>query len=77
MADKNNTEYIWKDRKRTLFGLPLSFTVYKLTKEKLLIETGIFSKKQEEIRLYRVMVHFLSMEFSLCYSFRHHLLSWL
>jgi len=51
----NNTEYIWTDRKRTIFGLPLSFTVYKLTKEKLLIETGFLSKKEEEIRLYRIM----------------------
>ncbi|MBQ7934839.1 MAG: PH domain-containing protein [Clostridia bacterium] len=50
-----NTEYIWRDRKRTIFGLPLSFTVYKLTKEKLLIETGFLSKKEEEIRLYRIM----------------------
>ena len=49
------TEYIWKDRKRTIFGLPWSFTVYKLTKEKLLIETGFLSKKQEEVRLYRIM----------------------
>ena len=49
------TEYVWKDRKRIIFGLPWTFTVYKLTKEKLLIESGIFNKKQEEIRLYRVM----------------------
>lgn len=55
MANKNNTEYIWKDRKRTLFGLPLSFTVYKLTEEKLYVETGFLSKKEEEIRLYRIM----------------------
>lgn len=48
-------EYVWTDRKRTLFGLPLSFTVYKLTEEKLLVETGFLSKKEEEIRLYRVM----------------------
>lgn len=48
-------EYVWKDRKRTIFGLPLSFTIYKLTEEKLLIETGFFSKKEEEIRLYRIM----------------------
>ncbi len=47
--------YVWKDRKRTIFGLPLSFTVYKLTEEKLIIETGFFSKKEEEIRLYRIM----------------------
>lgn len=49
------SEFIWKDRKRTLFGLPWSFTVYSLTEEKLLIETGFFSKKEEEIRLYRIM----------------------
>lgn len=50
-----NIEYVWKDRKRTIFGLPLSFTVYKLTKEKLLIETGFLSKSEEEVRLYRIM----------------------
>ena len=49
------TAYIWKERKRTLFGLPWSFTVYKLTEEKLLIESGFLSKKEEEIRLYRIM----------------------
>lgn len=48
-------EYIWKDRKRIIFGLPWTFTVYKLTKEKLLIETGFLSKKEEEVRLYRIM----------------------
>jgi len=50
-----NLKYIWKDRKRPIFGLPLSFTKYRLTDEKLLIETGIFSINQEEIRLYRIM----------------------
>lgn len=49
------TSVVWKDRKRTIFGLPLSFTVYTLTEEKLLIETGFLSKKEEEIRLYRIM----------------------
>lgn len=52
---EKNTEFIWKDRKRTLFGLPWSFTIYKVTDEKLLIETGFFSKKEEEVRLYRIM----------------------
>lgn len=46
---------IWEDKKRLIFGLPLSFTKYKLTDEKLLIETGIFSIKEEEVQLYRVM----------------------
>lgn len=48
-------DFVWKDRKRTLFGLPWSFTVYALTKEKLIIRTGFFSKHEEEIRLYRIM----------------------
>ncbi len=55
MAKKDTTEYVWKDRKRTVFGLPLSFTVYKLTEEKLFVESGFLSKKEEEIRLYRIM----------------------
>lgn len=55
MAKKDTTEYVWKDRKRTILGLPLSFTTYKLTEEKLYIETGFLSKKEEEVRLYRIM----------------------
>lgn len=51
----NNTGYKWRERKRTLFGLPLSFTVYKLTDEKLLVETGLFNINQEEVRLYRIL----------------------
>lgn len=51
----DNQQYIWKDRKRTIFGLPLSFTVYKLTNEKLMVETGFLNKKEEEVRLYRIM----------------------
>lgn len=52
---KDTTSYVWRERKRTIFGLPLSFTVYKLTEEKLIIETGFLSKNEEEVRLYRVM----------------------
>ena len=55
MSKKVNANYVWTERKRTIFGLPLSFTVYKLTEEKLLVETGFLSKKEEEVRLYRVM----------------------
>ncbi len=53
--EKIAENYLWKDRKRPIFGLPLSFTKYKLTEEKLLIETGVLSISQEEIRLYRIM----------------------
>ena len=52
MAEVN---IVWQDRKRTLFGLPWSFTKYSLTEEKLLIETGFLNKKEEEVRLYRIM----------------------
>lgn len=52
---KMENNYIWQDRKRPIFGLPLSFTKYKLTEEKILIESGVFSITQEEIRLYRIM----------------------
>lgn len=48
-------EIIWKDRKRTLFGLPLSFTKYELTEERLFIKTGFFTQKEDEVRLYRIM----------------------
>ena len=55
MAKKPEIEYVWKDRKRTLFGLPLSFTRYYLTKEKLIIDTGFLNRTEDEIRLYRIM----------------------
>ena len=48
-------ETIWKDRKRTIFGLPWSFTTYSLDKEKLTIETGIINLRLDEVRLYRIL----------------------
>ena len=52
---KKPAKYIWKDRKRIIFGLPLTFTKYTLTEDKLLIKTGFLNTKEEEIRLYRIM----------------------
>jgi uncharacterized membrane protein YdbT with pleckstrin-like domain len=46
---------VWKDRKRIIFGLPWTFTRYSLTEEKLILDTGLFSRKEEEIRLYRIL----------------------
>lgn len=46
-------EYIWKDRKRIL-GMPISFTRYRLSDDRLFIETGLFNLRQEEILLYRI-----------------------
>lgn len=50
---KFKLEYLWKDRKRHL-GLPLSFTRYKLTNDRLFIETGFLNIVSEEILLYRI-----------------------
>lgn len=55
MAKSDTTKYKWMDRKRIIFGLPWTFTRYRLTDDKLIISTGLFSIKEEEIRLYRIM----------------------
>lgn len=44
---------IWADRKR-YFGLPLSFTKYAISEDRLFQATGILNLKYEEILLYRV-----------------------
>ena len=44
---------IWKDRKRYL-GLPLSFTRYSLSEDRLFLSVGFFSIKDEEVLLYRI-----------------------
>lgn len=49
------TNVVWKDRKRIIFGLPWTFTRYSLTEEKFIIDTGFFSRKEDEIRLYRIL----------------------
>ena len=53
--EKLQKNYIWQDRKRTLFGLPWSFTRYFLEEDKLTIEKGFLSRNEEEVRLYRIM----------------------
>jgi hypothetical protein len=45
----------WSDRKRTLFGLPWSFTKFKLTKTRLISDVGLFTTNTNEILLYRVL----------------------
>lgn len=46
---------LWSDRKRVLFfGLPLSFTTYRLTSNRLFINSGFLTQNQDEVRLYRI-----------------------
>ena len=47
-------EALWRERKRNIFGLPWSFTVYRLTSDKLLVDSGVFNKTLEEVLLYRI-----------------------
>lgn len=44
---------IWVDKKRHL-GLPISFTKYTLTDERLYLESGFLNLKESELLLYRV-----------------------
>ena len=46
-------EFIWKDRKRFM-GMPLSFTRYRLSEDRLFLSVGFFSIKDEEVLLYRI-----------------------
>ena len=46
-------EYLWKDRKRYL-GMPISFTRYMLSEDRLFTSVGFLNIKDDEILLYRV-----------------------
>ena len=48
-----NIEYIWKGKK-CYFGLPISFTRYAVSEDRLFLSTGFFTIKDEEILLYRI-----------------------
>lgn len=45
---------LWKGKKCPC-GLPISFTWYRLSDDRLFIDTGFFSKQQDEVRLYRIL----------------------
>lgn len=55
---------VWQDRKRIVFGLPWTFTKYKLYEDRLIICTGFLNKREEEIRLYRIMDNTLEKPFT-------------
>jgi uncharacterized membrane protein YdbT with pleckstrin-like domain len=49
----STSKIIWKDRKRFL-GMPLSFTRYALTEDRLFHSIGFLNIRDDEILLYRV-----------------------
>ena len=61
-----NDNIIWKDRKRYL-GMPLSFTRYSLSEDRLFLSVGFINLRDEEVLLYPS----LWMDIGLC----HHRLS--
>ncbi len=46
-------QFIWKDRKR-FWGMPLSFTRYAMTEDRLFLSVGFWNVKDEEVLLYRI-----------------------
>ena len=46
-------EYIWQDKKRYL-GMPISFTRYGMSEDRLFISVGFLNIKDDEVLLYRV-----------------------
>ena len=48
-----NIEYLWKDRKRIL-GMPISFTRYSMSEDRLFTSVGFLNLKDDEVLLYRV-----------------------
>ena len=51
--EKHGVELIWKDRKRYL-GMPLSFTRYSLSEDRLFLSVGFLNIKDDEVLLYRI-----------------------
>lgn len=45
--------FIWTDKKR-IMGMPISFTCYNMTEDRLFIRSGVLTTLQEEILLYRI-----------------------
>lgn len=60
---KIDYDYIWTDKKRTIFGLPISFTRYILTEKKLITRVGFLSIKEDEVELYRITDKSLQLPF--------------
>ena len=46
-------QYIWQDKKR-YFGMPISFTRYGLSEDRLFISVGFLNIRDDEVLLYRV-----------------------
>ena len=50
---KTNVKKLWSDKKRIL-GMPISFTTYSLSDDRLFVDKGLVRLQSDEILLYRV-----------------------
>jgi len=55
MINKNDERVLWTDKPHNFFGLPVNFTRYFLTSEKLLIRRGLIHIREEEVMLFRIL----------------------
>ena len=53
MPAKENIQTRWSDRSR-IFGLPITFTKYSMSDDRIFCEKGLLNMKFEEILRYRV-----------------------
>ena len=52
---KSDIQSVWTDKKRTIFGLPWTFTRYFLTETKFITRSGFFTVDEDEIDLYKIV----------------------
>ena len=53
MKKVEQIELLWEDKKR-YFGLPISFTKYSLSKERIFRNMGLFITRYDQIMLFRI-----------------------
>ena len=50
---RKKMQFIWKDRRRRM-GMPLSFTRYALSEDRLFLSVGLLSVRDDDLLLYRI-----------------------
>ncbi len=58
MSENNQTlsDSVVEERKRwSFFGLPFTFTVYRMNEKKLTVQTGLLTTNEDDILLHRIM----------------------
>ena len=54
MGAQRQDDILWKDRKRIL-GMPISFTKYEVSQDRLVMHKGLFTTVTDELLLYRIL----------------------